>query len=191
MPQFTASRRLVATADRPAAACHTPWVKPRAALSEVAHNALVNGLIASGAVPRHFRWRLLRLCGLEVDHSSVSSQVFFGGTNTQIGRGTFVNHRAFIDDSAPVVIGQQVQFGPEVMILTSSHQIGAATQRAGDAVTAPVTIGDGCWLGARVTILPGVSIGSGCIVAAGAVVTEDCVADGLYAGVPARRIRDL
>ncbi|WP_372495087.1 acyltransferase [Nocardioides pinisoli] len=50
---------------------------------------------------------------------------------------------------------------------------------------------NGAWIGAAVTVLPGVTIGPGCVVAAGSVVTADCQANGLYAGVPARRIRDL
>lgn len=50
---------------------------------------------------------------------------------------------------------------------------------------------DGCWLGGNVTVLPGVTIGRGCVIAAGAVVTKSCDPNGLYAGVPARRIRDL
>jgi maltose O-acetyltransferase len=54
-----------------------------------------------------------------------------------------------------------------------------------------VSVGNGSWLGTGVTVLPGVTIGEGCVIAAGAVVTADCAPDGLYAGVPARRIRDL
>jgi maltose O-acetyltransferase len=55
----------------------------------------------------------------------------------------------------------------------------------------PVTIGNGAWLGARCTILPGVNVGEGAIVAAGAVVTHDVPANTMVAGVPARAIRDL
>lgn len=53
------------------------------------------------------------------------------------------------------------------------------------------TVGDGCWIGANATILPGVTVAPGCVIAAGAVVTKDTEPDGLYAGVPARRVRDL
>lgn len=56
-------------------------------------------------------------------------------------------------------------------------------------VAGQVSIGDSCWLGARATILPGVTIGEGTIIGAGAVVTEDCKPGAVYAGVPARRIR--
>jgi maltose O-acetyltransferase len=55
----------------------------------------------------------------------------------------------------------------------------------------PVRIGSGCWLGAGVIIVPGVEVGAGCVIAAGAVVASDLPANGLYGGVPARRIDDL
>ena len=79
----------------------------------------------------------------------------------------------------------------ESAVVTGSHQLGDRRRRAGPPLPRPVRIGSGCWLGARVIVLPGVTIGPGCIIAAGAVVAQDCAADGLYAGVPARRLRDL
>ena len=78
-----------------------------------------------------------------------------------------------------------------VLMNTSSHEIGDSTRRAGRFRTAPISIGDGVWIGANVVIDPGVSIGSGVVVASGAVVTSDCLPDGLYAGVPAVRKKDL
>ena len=54
-----------------------------------------------------------------------------------------------------------------------------------------MTIGDGCWLGGNVAVLPGVSIGSGCVIAAGSIVTADCEPDCLYAGIPAQLKRRL
>ncbi|HEX3960838.1 MAG TPA: DapH/DapD/GlmU-related protein [Trebonia sp.] len=81
--------------------------------------------------------------------------------------------------------------GTRCTILTQTHEIGDAGRRAAGSVDKPVAIGAGCWLGTGVTVLPGVSIGPGCVIAAGAVVTRDCEPDGLYAGVPAVRKRDL
>ena len=67
---------------------------------------------------------------------------------------------------------------------------GSRTQgRAGDPEA--IYVGEGCFIGANVTVLPGVNVGEGCVIAAGAVITRDCAPDGLYGGVPARRIRDL
>lgn len=63
--------------------------------------------------------------------------------------------------------------------------------RGGEVISMPIKIGGGCWIGARAVILPGVTVGNGCIIGAGAVVAKDCEPDGMYAGVPAKRVRDL
>ena len=68
---------------------------------------------------------------------------------------------------------------------------GVVARRCGDISFLPVSIGDGVWIGAGATVLAGVSIGDGCVIAAGAVVATDCEPNGLYGGIPARRIRDL
>ncbi|MFJ6374559.1 DapH/DapD/GlmU-related protein [Pseudarthrobacter oxydans] len=78
-----------------------------------------------------------------------------------------------------------------VTFVTSSHRIGSRERRAGAATSAPITVGDGVWIGAAAVVLPGVTIGEGVIVAAGAVVTSDCAPNGVYAGVPARRVKEL
>lgn len=77
------------------------------------------------------------------------------------------------------------------MIMTGTHHFGDARQRWGHDRSGPVVIGDGGWIGARVTVLPGVTIADGCVVGTGALVREDCEPDGIYVGVPARRARDL
>jgi maltose O-acetyltransferase len=76
------------------------------------------------------------------------------------------------------------------MILTATHNLvdGRVDHRR---ASRNVEIGDRVWLGARAMVLPGVTVGDGCVVAAGAVVTRDCEPDGVYAGVPARRIRPV
>lgn len=106
-----------------------------------------------------------------------------------IGAYTFVNRRVEIDNGTTV--GEHVAIAPGVRIVTASHELGPARQRAGKFSMTPVTIGDGCWLGAGCTILPGVDVAPGCVVAAGAVVTKSTEPNGVYAGIPAQRIRDL
>ena len=69
------------------------------------------------------------------------------------------------------------------MILANSHELGPSESRAGSVVGLPVSIGDGVWIGARTTVLPGVTIGPGAIVAAGSVVNRDVEADTMVAGV--------
>lgn len=73
-----------------------------------------------------------------------------------------------------------------VSVICVSHEIGGSDYRAGIRNDHPVRIGSGCWIGANVTVLPGVNIGNGCVIAAGSVVAMDCEPDCLYAGVPAR-----
>jgi maltose O-acetyltransferase len=75
------------------------------------------------------------------------------------------------------------------MIITSTHPIDGDGQVARMPVPSQVSIGDRCWLGARVTVLPGVTVGEGTIIGAGAVVTKDCKPGAVYVGVPARQVR--
>jgi acetyltransferase-like isoleucine patch superfamily enzyme len=154
-------------------------------------DVVINAIIGSSLVPKPLRWRLLRAVGFDVARSSISPGCFFGSTRVSIGRETFVNYRCFFDALDRVTIGERCDIAMEVIFTTSSHEVGGAERRGGASVKAPITIGDGVWIGARATILPGVTVGDGSIVAAGAVVTRDCAPNGLYAGVPARRIREL
>lgn len=107
-----------------------------------------------------------------------------------VGPGSFINDGCYID-AGRVSLGANVFLGPRTMLITGNHGIGPATRRAADGEHSFITIGDGSWLGAGVIVLPGVSIAPGCVIGAGAVVTKDCDANGLYAGVPARRVKDL
>lgn len=108
-----------------------------------------------------------------------------------VGDGAYINRGTIIATHGGVEIGCCVYLGHRVTILSVSHQIGQPDQRAGEHVYAKVTIGNGAWLGANVTVLPGVRIGQGAVVGAGSVVTKDCEPDAVYAGVPARLIRRL
>ena len=91
----------------------------------------------------------------------------------------------------PIEIGTNVYIGAETMLWTGTHEVGPAVQRCGPGLTRPIKIGDGCWLGARVTVLGGVEIGAGCVIAAGALVNKDVPPNELWGGVPARLIRKL
>ena len=152
---------------------------------------LVNTIGASPLMPRRARRALLRAYGLRIRTSAVMDGCHFGGHDIEIGPMTFVNVGCVFDNSATIKIGEQVQVGMEVMFVTSTHALGGAERRGREVIGAPIEIGDGCWLGSRVTVLPGVTVGRGCVVAAGAVLREDCEPNGLYAGVPARRVKSL
>lgn len=151
----------------------------------------VNSVGKSSVLPGKMRSAMYRLGGMKIKNAGVRSGCTFNGMNIEIKDGAFINHNTFINCTEKVTIGKNVYIAFDVLITTNSHDVGETSQRAIGNVRKPVTIGDGTWIGARATILPGVTIGDGCIVAAGAVVTKDCEPNGMYAGVPARRIKDL
>ncbi|WP_149563274.1 sugar O-acetyltransferase [Streptomyces cacaoi] len=113
------------------------------------------------------------------------------GTYISIGAHTFVNFGAVFIASAPVTIGEHVQMGPYVQLLTSTHALEAERRREGWERALPITIGDNVWLGGGVIVCPGVTIGENTVVGAGSVVTKDLPAGILALGSPARVVRDL
>lgn len=144
-------------------------------------------------MPHRFRVVLLRSAGAEIGENVL----LFGGLRIHgtdqlsLANDVFVNWDCYLDISAPISIATGVRIGNHVRIVTSTHQLGHSARRAGPGIAKSVHIGEGVWIGAGVTILPGVSIARGCVIAAGAVVTMTTDEDGLYAGVPARRIKSL
>lgn len=135
--------------------------------------------------------RLLRWCGAKVGLNVRigSSAVFLGDGRLEIGDDVWIGAGCRISPigNAVIKIGSRCDFGPEVMILTGSHEIDiGGSHIAGRGLSKSVTIGEGCWLGARSTILPGVTLAQKTLVAAGAVVTRSIIREKtLVAGVPA------
>ncbi len=151
-----------------------------------------NVVAASPALGRAQRARILRRCGIGVRTAIVEPGCWFFGSDVDLGEWSFVNHRCYFDSRDTITLGAQVALAPEVMLATSGHlPTGGPENRRGPYTSGPIHVGAGSWLGTRVTVLGGLTIGEGCIVAAGAVVTKDLDPNGLYGGVPARRLRDL
>ncbi len=153
---------------------------------------VLNGFLGSKLLPFPLRPLLLRRFGLEVGEGAVIFHgCFFGGTDVSIGERTFVNYSCTFDNNAAITIGSDCAIGMNVLVVTSTHEVGPSQRRAGALSSAAVVIEDGCWIGAGATILCGVTIGPGSIVAAGSVVTDDVVPNVLVGGVPAREITQL
>jgi maltose O-acetyltransferase len=163
----------------------------KTSLSLITWNLLVNVLGKSFLVSEKHRYTLYKIAGMRTDSSNIRSGCTFRGKSVFIERGVFLNHNVFIDAWESVTIKENTAIAFDVLICTSSHKIGTPLKRAGESRRKPVIIGKGCWIGARVTILPGVNIGDGCVIAAGAVVIDDCKPNTLYAGVPAKEIKQL
>lgn len=146
-------------------------------------------------MPSNFRTRLLRLAGMSLDPSAqLAENVYLGARNLVMEKGTFVNVGAFIDGSAGVVLEEYVRVGPYVKILTGTHRLRNSLLRRwpkDPILGSPVRVRRGSWVGIGAIILPGVTIGEGCVIAAGALVTKTTEPHGLYCGVPAKRVKDL
>ena len=131
---------------------------------------------------------LRQILGTEIPTGvTVLAPVYFdyGGERTQLGEGTFVNHGAYFMDGGGITIGRNVFIGPFCGFYTASHPLAFAKRNEGLEKALPIQVGDNCWFGANVTVLPGVTIGSGCVIAAGSVVTKDIPENSVAAGAPA------
>ena len=149
-----------------------------------------------GYVPsHHFRRFFYRLCGVKIGNGSTihMGARFYNPGNIEIGNDSIIGEGAVLDGRDKLIIGDHVDIASEVMIYNSEHDV-----QSGDfeAKTAPVEISDCVFIGPRAIILPGVKIGKGAVVGAGAVVTKDTESFTIVGGVPAknigeRKIKDL
>jgi maltose O-acetyltransferase len=113
------------------------------------------------------------------------------GYQTRIGVDVFANVGLVALDVAVITIGDHVQIGPSVQLLTPTHPLEADARRAKWESAKPITIRSNAWLGGGVIVLPGVTIGDNAVVGAGAVVTHDVPANVVAVGNPARVIRSV
>ena len=88
-------------------------------------------------------------------------------------------------------VGKNVFIGPFCGFYTAHHPLAFAPRNLGYEKALPITIEDNCWLGGNVSIMPGVTIGTGCVIAAGSIVTKDMPKNSLVAGVPARVKKEI
>ena len=111
------------------------------------------------------------------------------GKNIHIGENVFINSNCTMQDQGGVYIGDDVLIGHNVCLLTLNHEF--EPEKRAELYPSPIHIGNKVWIGSNATILPGVSVGEGAIVAAGAVVTRDVEANTVVGGVPARLIKKI
>jgi acetyltransferase-like isoleucine patch superfamily enzyme len=141
-------------------------------------------------LPSHaLRKAFLRTMGARIE----SGVALYSGAEVRkprllsIGRGSSIGHDAVLDARKRLTIGRNVNMSSQVMIWTDQHDYRSRTFVAAGG---PVTIGDYVWLGPRAIILPGINVGEGAVVAAGAVVTKDVPPYAVVAGVPAVKVRE-
>lgn len=147
-------------------------------------------LTMAGYVPSHgYRKLIYRMAGLRIARTAALHwrARFFCPEGIVIGEHTTIGNDAFLDGREGLTIGACVNIAAEVRIYTQEHDIDDPDFAP---VGGPVLIEDYAYLGTRVTILPGVHIGRGAVIASGAVVTKDVAEYTLVGGVPAKPIRE-
>lgn len=132
-------------------------------------------------------WYLRRVCRIQLgDGASVGHSCFVTGSRIRIGANSVVNRRVYLDGRAPLSIGRNVNISHQVLIQTLTHDPQNPTFVA---VERPVVIEDHVWIGARALICPGVKLGEGAVVGAGAVVAKDVEPYTIVVGNPARVLK--
>ena len=162
-------------------------------IHEVSQEALKITAELNGSyhTPEQIREIMSRLTGREVDSSFGLFPPFYTdcGKNIKIGKNVFINAGCKFQDQGGIEIGDGALIGHGVVLATLNHDFAPETRST--LHPSAIKIGKNVWIGSNATVLPGVSIGDGAIVAAGAVVTRDIPAKTIAAGVPAKVIRKI
>ncbi|OJJ54779.1 hypothetical protein ASPSYDRAFT_61292 [Aspergillus sydowii CBS 593.65] len=168
------------------------------------YEKMISGMLYSPLAPELIQGRekarrlmaedeiLRQLFGHVGDGAYIEAPLFVDyGCNVSIGKGFYANFNLTVLDCGLVTIGDHVEVGPNVNIITGEHftEIDARRSNRGKEFTREVVIGSDCWIGANVTILAGVTVGEGCTVGAGSAVKRDIPPFSIAVGVPARVIK--
>jgi acetyltransferase-like isoleucine patch superfamily enzyme len=159
------------------------------------------GLVNAALPP--FTMRIVRTAMLRWVGADLSERVGVVGAVTllgmrgcqrrlHVGSGTIISHGAVFGLDARITLGENVSVGPYAVLHTGTHALGPASCRMSrKTVAKPITVENGVWIGMGAMILPGVRLGRGCVVSAGAVVKDDVAPNTLVAGNPAVVVSEL
>jgi galactoside O-acetyltransferase len=115
----------------------------------------------------------------------------WGGRHVHLGAHVYANVNLTLVDDGPIHIGDNVMFGPNVVITTAGHPVLPELRVRSAQFNLPVSIGDNVWIGSGVQIMPGVTIGANTVIGAGSTVTRDLPADVVAVGTPCRIVRQI
>lgn len=115
------------------------------------------------------------------------------GWNVKLGKDVFINFNCTILDTCRVEVGSRTLLGPNVSLFAATHPVESSIRQGinGPELGAPIRIGEDCWIGGNVIVLPGVTIGNRCVIGAGSVVTKDIPPDSVAVGNPAKVIKTI
>ena len=141
--------------------------------------------------PEEIREIMERLTGRPIDPSFGMFPPFYTdcGKNIRLGKNVFINSGCRFQDQGGITIDDGALIGHNAVLATLNHN--PDPEKRNNLLPEPIHIGKKVWLGANVTVLPGVTIGDHAIVAAGAVVTRDVAPDTVVGGVPAKLIKKI
>lgn len=141
--------------------------------------------------PQEIQELFSRLIGKPVDNTFAMFPPFYTdcGKNINVGKNVFINSGCRFQDQGGITIGDGVLIGHNVVLATLNHDIDP--RKRSTLHPAPILIGNDVWIGANATVVPGVTIGGGAIIAAGAVVTKDVPPNVIVGGVPAKIFKKI
>ena len=140
------------------------------------------------------RLRILRklLQNVDVDTVEILSPFMVDyGYNIEIGEGSFLNHNIYLMDCAKIKIGKKCFIGPNCGFYTAVHPLAVEPRNEGLEMAKPITLGDNIWIGADVSIMPGVNIGEGSVIGAKSLVSKDIPAGVMAFGNPCRVVKPI
>lgn len=140
------------------------------------------------------RAALLRKMLAEVGDNCYIEAPFYanwGGHHLHLGNGIYINYGLTCVDDTHIYIGDRTLLGPNCTLAAAGHPIDPELRRMGYQYNATVRIGQNCWLGAGVIVLPGVTVGDNAVIGAGSVVTRDLPSNVVAVGNPCRVLREV
>lgn len=166
-------------------------------LHQVMHETSQQALRITGELngsyhePARVRELLGELTGTPVDDSVTVFPPFSAdfGRNIHLGKRVFINAGCKFQDQGGITIGDDCLIGHNTVLATLNHDLEPSTRA--DLHPSPIVLGRNVWIGANVTVLPGITIGDNAVVAAAAVVTKDVPANAVVVGSPARVVRTI
>lgn len=115
----------------------------------------------------------------------------WGGKHVHFGDGVYANFGLTCVDDTHIYVGSHTLFGPNVILATAGHPMMPELRKHGIQYNMPIHIGENCWLGAGVIVVPGVTIGDNVVIGASSVVTKDIPSNSVAMGTPCRVVRQI
>lgn len=115
----------------------------------------------------------------------------WGGKHVHFGDGVYANFGLTCVDDTHIYVGSHTLFGPNVVLATAGHPMLPELRKHGIQYNMPIHIGENCWLGAGVIVVPGVTIGDNVVIGASSVVTKGIPSNSVAMGTPCRVVRQI